>query len=413
MIINSSSFSSPLKYFHNNDQYFLVDELNLMKLLVNYQPTFEWWNQLDELISSSKNNDLLFRKDTREHILITKTGKIKIPITRYKLKFNNKVIHFDLQINLLKSKNQEIKDLILELFNYGMNQCQITRFLNNALDQSTICKMINKQAKHIVATQEFLIQKNILNNQIEKIKFLYLEVDDTYSKIRKNKTNIIKVRNRMIVAHTYDHMHKLRKFILLETKDLNDPNLKIEQLANLIQNKIKSLFEYEKLIVIGDGACWIRKLAKLLNGKFSLDHFHWQSMLFKTLGYSKSNTRNKKLFAFLKLKYGGKTLYKYLSSLILTNQLDLVFKELEWLIKQEFINQSKKIEIINLIKYLKNNQKGLNNFDQSWYIGSRTEHFVQNCIKHIIKRKYCTFGWSVYLMLLINNQNKHKRYLLL
>ena len=413
MIINSSSFPSLLKYFHNKDQYFLVDELNLMKLLVNYQPTFEWWNELDKLISSSKNNDLLFRKDTREYILITKNGKIKIPVTRYKLKFNNKVIHFDLQINLLKSKNQEIKDLILELFNHGMNQCQITRFLNNALDQSTICKIINKRAKHIVATQEFLIQKNISNSQIEKIKFLYLEVDDTYSKIRKNKTSIVKVRNRMIVAHAYDHMHKLRKFILLETKDLNDPNLKIEQLANLIQNKIKSLFEYEKLIVIGDGACWIRKLAKLLNGKFSLDHFHWQSMLFKTLGYSKSNTRNKKLFAFLKLKYGGKTLYKYLSSLILTNQLDLVFKELEWLIKQEFINQSKKIEIINLIKYLKNNEKGLNNFDQLWYIGSRTEHFVQNCIKHIIKRKYCTFGWSVYLMLLINNQNKHKRYLLL
>ena len=410
MIINSSSFPYPLKYIHNNDQYFLVDELNLMKLLVSYQPTFEWWNELDKLISSSKNNDLLFRKDTREHILITKTGKIKIPITRYKLKLNNKIIHFDLQINLLKSKNQEIKDLILELFNYGMNQCQISRFLNNALDQSTICKMINKQAKHIVGTQEFLIQKNILNNEIEKIKFLYLEIDDTYSKIRKNKTSIVKVRNRMIVAHAYDHKQKFKKFILLETKDLNDPNLKIEQLAHLIQNKIKSLFEYEKLIVIGDGACWIRKLAKLLNGKFSLDHFHWQSMLFKTLGYSKSNTRNKKLFSFLKFKYRGQTLYKYLSNLILTNQLDLVFEELKWLIKQEFINHNKKIEILNLIKYLKNNQNGLNNFDQLWYIGSRTEHFVQNCIKHIIKRKYCTFGWPVYLMLLINNQTNLKAY---
>ena len=96
MIINSSSFPSPLNYFHNNELYFCVDELNLMKLLVNYQPTFEWWNQLDELTSSSKNNDLLFRKDTREHILITKTGKIKIPITRYRLKLNNKIIHFDL-----------------------------------------------------------------------------------------------------------------------------------------------------------------------------------------------------------------------------------------------------------------------------------------------------------------------------
>ena len=87
-------------------------------------------------------------------------------------------------------------------------------------------------------------------------------------------------------------------------------------------------------------------------------------MLFKILGYSKSNTRNKKLFAFLKFKYSGKTLYKYLSNLILTNQLDLVFEELKWLLKQEFINQSKKIEIINLIKYLKNNQNGLNNFDK-------------------------------------------------
>ena len=410
MVINYSNFSSTLNYFHNNELYFFVDELNLMKLLVSYQPTFEWWNQLDELISSSKNNDLLFRKDTREHILITKTGKIKIPITRYRLKLNNKIIHFDLQINLLKAKNQEIKDLILELFNYGMNQCQIARFLNNSLDQSTICKMINKQAKHIVVTQEFLMQKNISNNQIEKIKFLYLEVDDTYSKIRKNKTNIIKVRNRMIVAHTYDHKQKFKKFILLETKDLNDPNLKIEQLAHLIKNKIQSLFEYEKLIVIGDGAFWIRKLAKILNSEFSLDHFHWQSMLFKILGYSKSNTRNKKLFAFLKIKYGGQTLYKYLSNLILTNQLDLVFEELKWLIKQEFINHNKKIEILNLIKYLKNNQNGLNNFEQLWYIGSRTEHFVQNCIKHIIKRKYCTFGWPVYLMLLINNQTNLKAY---
>lgn len=250
------------------------------------------------------------------------------------------------------------------------------------------------------------------NTKIKKKyrKYIYIEIDDCFGKIRNGQWQISKWKNRMIVIHDgKDKNGNIDKIILLESKEIHDANYSIEELAKIIKLKINEYFKYEELILIGDGARWMKSLTKQLNCKFVLDLFHWKKLVQKTIGYKKYRTQNKIQFKHLKEKY-GMTIYKYIVSLIENDKLNEAINTLKDVIKTTNLLPTKKEEIKYLINYLFRNKMGLNHFHSKYYIGSRTESFVNNWIKRKTKIKYCVFGFEIFKNLLLSLESELTKY---
>ena len=244
------------------------------------------------------------------------------------------------------------------------------------------------------------------------VDYVYIEVDDCFGKIRNNKWAISKWKNRMIVIHNgKDKNGNYNKTILLESKAISSKNISIEELANIILSKIIELYQYKKLIVIGDGAKWMKHLSKLLNAEFVLDNFHWKKKAQDTLGYQKYKTNNKIIFS----KYEGiynKSIYKIVVELIENCSFDSAIQFLNNFIdnfSNEF-SKSKMNEIRKLVRYLKSNKSGLIHFNEDWYIGSRTEAFIATWIKRRTKAKNSLFGFDTFKFLLRLNESENLRY---
>ena len=153
----------------------------------------------------------------------------------------------------------------------------------------------------------------------------------------------------------------------------------------------------------------MKNLAKHLNCRFVLDHFHWKKLVQKTIGYKKYRTQNKIQFKHLKDKYGT-TIYKYIVYLIENNMLSEAINTLQEVTETTNLLPTKKEEINYLINYLSKNKMGLDQFNLNYYIGSRTESFINNWIKRKTKIKYCVFGFNIFQKLIFSCSNKFTKY---
>ena len=217
----------------------------------------------------------------------------------------------------------------------------------------------------------------------------------------------------MIVIHDgKDQNGNINKTMLIESKSIATQNISIEELSKIIKAKINLLYKYKNLILIGDGARWMKHLASLLDAHFVLDTFHWKKRVRDTIGYQKYKTKNKILFEkYEKLYY--KTINKMVDDFIETNQIENAIKFLKQFIEihNQKISKNKINEIRKLIRYLKTNKTGLSHFDKPWYIGSRTEAFIANWIKRPWKLKNSTFNFETFQFLLKRNESKTLKYI--
>lgn len=213
----------------------------------------------------------------------------------------------------------------------------------------------------------------------------------------------------MIVIHSGKNKDgSIDKKVLIESKQIANKNMSIEDLAKIIKSKINQWYEYKELIIIGDGARWMKHLAKLLNGHFILDHFHWKKLVQQVIGYKKYKTQNKIQFQHLKEKY-GMTFYKYITSLIENNLIDETINILKQTVNNTNLLPSKKMEIQKLANYLSRNKLSFH-FGKNYYIGSRTEAFVNNLIKQKWKIKYSIFAFDTFKLLLKSKENEKLQY---
>ncbi len=155
----------------------------------------------------------------------------------------------------------------------------------------------------------------------------------------------------------------------------------------------------------------MKHLANNLNATFVLDFFHCAKRVRDTIGYGKYRTQNKLLLE--NYQHNSKeNIYQKVINLIRTNHCNYAIDFLVNFINQfnSVITKTKINEISKLIRYLKSNLKALSHFDAPWYIGSRTEAFIENLIKKKWKRRNSTISLNTFYFFLKQNESDTLKY---
>ncbi|WP_025755291.1 hypothetical protein [Mycoplasmopsis cricetuli] len=238
-----------------------------------------------------------------------------------------------------------------------------------------------------------LNQKEHLNETkiLTKNKIIYLEIDDTYSNlITKNGKNK-KHCSRTLMLHLGKDKNNnlIHKTLILSISETNKKKLEISKLTKKISKIIYKIYEnnYSKIVIYGNGARFIKSIAKTLNATYILNKFHIKKYVFSLVGFSKSNTKNKKFFKSF-LDQNNKTLEKTVLNLIYQNEykkdlilLENIFNKLN---NHPEINfpKSKFKELKLFKKYLLNNKIALTNFNKNLTLDQELRQSF-----HIILRK--------------------------
>lgn len=367
------------------------------------------------------NNWIISRYKRR--MLKTIFGIIWVKITMYKYKENGKwktVMFENEYLKTMKNCNLD-KALLNEILQLKGNFTykNITKlYPKNTISLASISNIFSKfKPKNDYRKFDDQSQKG-------NVKNVYIEIDDAFFNCKINNKKVNK-RVRMIVMHSGKNNKNqvMNKTIIHEIKDKNN-YLDNQKLTLKIQKIAREIYGPDlNLIVIGDGAKYMKTLASSLGATFILDKFHLIKNLFSVIGYNQNNTRNKAIFHYFQVS-NNQTFYSKIKELIENNQWNLAVVELEnvidklkkitcQLISKEKID--KKIEeILSLIKYIKSNHLGLEHFNKKFNIGSRTEAFVSHTIKKIIKKKFSLYSLAtIKNLLFLANKNDKQNYILL
>lgn len=157
-------------------------------------------------------------------------------------------------------------------------------------------------------------------SQKGNVKNVYIEIDDAFFNCKINNKKVNK-RVRMIVMHSGKNNKNqvMNKTIIHEIKDKNN-YLDNQKLTLKIQKIAREIYGPDlNLIVIGDGAKYMKTLASSLGATFILDKFHLIKNLFSVIGYNQNNTRNKAIFHYFQVS-NNQTFYSKIKELIENNQ---------------------------------------------------------------------------------------------
>lgn len=343
-------------------------------------------------------------------------GKFKIPITRY-IYFNENKEKISTYIN---EQINEIRDLsMIDSFIDNatkQNNCsykELASLINFAYCKSSIFNKIH--VKNQEKINSLSINNSIKYKPISNI--FYIEIDDSFQKIWDEKHKKIMTRNRLLMIHQGKKDNKIiNKTMILETKKTKEKGKNIDQLSSLIFEKINLIYGVKnpKIIVISDGARWMKSLAKKLKANHVLDKFHLIRILKKTIGYGFYSTKNQKILKFYNKKF-KQSIYQILKQKLQNSQIEDSILILNQLIN-ELTNElplSKINEIKSLIRYLKSNKNLIESYSKNWYIGSRTECFISHFIKKKTTKKFGLIGWKRFKFLILNQQNKNLKIILI
>ena len=180
-------------------------------------------------------------------------GKVRVPITKYCYTDQ----HRRRRIGYILEQLQEIK-----------NTTTLKQTIARALPQNSynaICQLIGYAyqrssvvnfAKQIIGQTLEYNRQHTLQLQPRGIRF-YIEVDDTYLKIRQPDRKAYKYRCRTIIIHQgLQNQSIINKVILVELTPLKQRGRSPTLLATLIQNQIKQTFaiDYPEFYLVSDGA---------------------------------------------------------------------------------------------------------------------------------------------------------------
>ncbi|PTD31807.1 Mbov_0401 family ICE element transposase-like protein [Mycoplasma leachii] len=341
----------------------------------------------------------IFRRSKRKWV--TLAGVFELNITMYETtnELTNKITRFTYyhhdKLKELKFSKYDIDNIKFAIKSY-LDGSHIPSFLRSVLPSK---QLLN----HYLQTLE--ISKKIEQKNKEKLDSLktnlfnwndqiYIEMDDLYINHQAEKKK--KMRVREIIFHTQKN-NKLENVLnLFFTKNLDERLNEFNDL-NFVFNTIKEITKQtkttKKIVVNGDGARWIKKLAEKLNLDFSLDLFHIRKALNIAFGFNKfAFKENKKLFKTWYNKTFNLSWKKAFECAIFTKNL-VLFKQLynQFLTESKTKNVSKTILLNakNFYKLIINNSNYV--FNKNQKLSSYTEHFVYNSFKKHIKKEQSLF----------------------
>ncbi|VEU74273.1 Uncharacterised protein [Mycoplasmopsis citelli] len=279
---------------------------------------------------------------------------------------------------------------------------------NRAICQSEFNNMISLQTVTNITKSQQQIQKINFKCSSSLNETLYLEVDDTFLNLRNNHNKVSKNRARVLVLHKgKDKNNKIIDKTTVVKIDLVNSNNSInKEFINAIKKVIFTHYanNYKQIVMYGDGAPFMRRLAKALNAEYILDWFHVVRKLFILCGFDKYNTENKRLFMSFLIK-NHQSLFQLLRKLLIKGEWKQVINLLEIEFKNNWdkVSSKKKKLFEDYKKYLKNNGEFITKYEEKYHIGSHTEAFISHQIKKHGTKKFSIYGINFFKTILISN----------
>lgn len=326
---------------------------------------------VDKLKNHFENIDQHFFKtvDRNKFKLIkTRIRKIKTPwgviifnrriwkdlITKENICFTDRAIG----INYRAKISNFLKLKILNFLGDGKRYRDIVDTMPNCnISHSTISRIF-KNAK--ISLKDSVNKKIPLNHK-ERI---YINTDDAYTNVLVNNKKT-KCRVRIVSFNTgIDKGSKYRNMLANKTAAViittENETIEPDDYAHFVWNKINKFYafnEWTQLTVGGDGAFWIRNLAKWFGANYVLDKYH-------AFAY------------FKKIWIPGK---KINSDKLSYHQATKLFSNGNHQLLMEMLEKKEKA----IYTYFKGNKEGIINQAEDWNIGVSAESDVSHLIKSI------------------------------
>jgi len=334
------------------------------------------WEKLDQKIfkTRDKSKYIIIDFEKRKRNTIYGVVIYKRRIYKYyniELKKWVRVCLVDEKLKLSKYNRigEDIEQKAIEYFADGKRYKDICHTMKEAnLNRMSICRIFKKY--------EVTIQ-NITKIKLEPNQPIYINIDDAHRKFWEYPRKSNKFSMRLVVFCTDNINHTLINkrvsVIIRPTKTVLGAKKTVEFILEQ-GNKFFENFEQAKIIVCGDSAGWIKKVADYLGAKFILDKFHLIKVLY--LGIIAGN----------KGKYDEE--YNTCKNFIKNGKYDELIEYLKTL-------NHKKLKK----KYFSNNKEGITNQSCKENIGCFAESNVYHILKSMLGNR--TYSIKTYNKMII------------
>ncbi|MBN4089695.1 Mbov_0401 family ICE element transposase-like protein [Mycoplasma enhydrae] len=335
-------------------------------------------------------------------------GEINVKIRRYYRKIENRIEYYNVfntkfRDEKRKSITLSLKESAYKFFLKGLSYRAIADCFS--ISHSTIFNYVKANQQNTLKNMQFMNYSQIAKTK----KTIYISVDDTYFKIKENKCHTSKQKARMINFFLLDENKKpiAKNHLIMMSKPLI--NTSISSLAKKILAIIKNFYSSNlRIIITGDGAKWIRTLAKLLDAKQILCKFHLAQKLrvifnnSKELRMSLNNLKNVLHINLRTYIYDCIKNHNYLKI--------YAFVAKNWNEIYHFLDHNRCKLLYDFAKYIKLNLAGLEEIknDDYLYYGNIAESYVSHLVKSKIKRHFAIYSLNTVIQKIIGPTKNQK-----
>ncbi|WGI36525.1 Mbov_0401 family ICE element transposase-like protein [Mesomycoplasma lagogenitalium] len=312
---------------------------------------------------------------------------------------------------LLKNRNYQIEvDLQKLLVNWVIKGISATELASKFdVSRTYIINLVKTKAEQVK-------EKNFIEESKDK-NILYINLDDTFLSLKKNNRKM-KFKHRMLVISTgLNEKREMKNLsLIIEDRAQRQKCHSVKELIEITKNVIKEKYGNKnfKILVMGDGASWIKRIAKGLDATYITDIYHILANGNKVLGYYWNKYKsNKEELKKAERKLNIKFMKEY-KKLVLEFKFQEVIELLENILSNAgaLLSEQKTTQIKKLINYLiKNDLKTENYLPKNGYQGTHTEISVSHYLKKFIIKRFSTFSQKTARAILKLNEKPNNTYI--
>lgn len=316
--------------------------------------------EIDNLLLKNKNNKELEAKDFQATTIKCRFGDLKIYRRRYKFT-NNGVIKFVylldiyLELGYIGQYSQSIVEMVLREVtekSYRNTAKTISEDTNTYISHTAARNIVIKFTKKIEETERLklkLYQRGEIEGE-RVCRIIYSESDGVYiskQNRKKNKTSRKgkRLKSEIKIGVVHEGFEKrYSKDFKLKNKQMIVTTKSASYFKSLVDMTIGTTYKeisIERIIINADGAGWTKNIAEGEKERYQLDMAHIQRGIYQTV----ENEEYKKLMQCVVYTDKPSEIFNILHNYKLELEYDEKVEELK--------------KVIELEKYLKNNEKGL------------------------------------------------------
>lgn len=388
--LKQEQFNNQFLFFEN---YQIANLTRIQKDLQNY---FEKIDQ-DIFLSSWRKENGYIPDGFKKRTILTIFGSItyKRRIYKYWNQYRYQYVFLTdkkLEIEKYSRVTNHLKFKILEQISHGKRQ----RDIYDSIGQTNITTATIGNIIKSFNLSKALKILTLKQKQISILNCLYINMDETYIKLRNNN-KLNKYRIRLITFHTgYDQNASTNKRKVLANKrvywqlfpitqkiDTKEFINNIKTIAKLFYNNVDN----SKIIIGGDGAPWIRESSYYWSKSYYLlDKFHAYRQL-KKIFPNQVNNKNLEKYQISKNLFNLGS-YSELITYLENNSAKLV-------------TQEKQIKLEKVINYFKHNSIGIINQKLQFNIGVSAEGDVSHIVKWLLGYGSKAFNYQTFKNMLL------------